>query len=426
MSVFHGDWNEDPKEFLDSYLQCTATTDDNFKAQHFINYLGADSDAEEWFDELRQDEKKDWVVIELLFRRKWLKEEVSTKETVTSRNELQPASTHLTPSITSTGTPPSISLMSSQHVESPEMSTTPEATKIDFIAPKMNIFAQNHSISHQNILRPSLQLPDTRYSLTSSKRTAFIDLHTQMVDFNTPLFASSHTQADISTAHIGETNTHTRPDYPLELPKRPPRSVEEWNEPQEQAGSSLSEYYLLNPSSHPSSPQFALKHPFSLPTPSNVSTSLPAAPSNPASSIKPKTINTLQALQPTAQAVIGHEKSALLRAVFESQPPMESLSPTTITTAFKTRSATASFTQKQQKMRKSTNFNQNYRKLLISSCFKGADSTESLLAPSIAPTKHPCDIWPLFSSILDLNLAVRQCHLSPFSGLVAHSILNYY
>ena len=70
MSIFHGDWNGDPKEFLNSYLQCTATTDNNFKAQHFINYLGADSDAEEWFDELRQEEKKDWVAIELLFRRK--------------------------------------------------------------------------------------------------------------------------------------------------------------------------------------------------------------------------------------------------------------------------------------------------------------------------------------------------------------------
>ena len=87
MSTFHGDWNEDPKEFLNSYLQCTATGGDNFRARQFINYLGVDSDAEDWFDELPKEEKKDWVAIELSFRKRWLKEEVlSIKETVTTEN----------------------------------------------------------------------------------------------------------------------------------------------------------------------------------------------------------------------------------------------------------------------------------------------------------------------------------------------------
>ena len=49
MSVFHGNWDEDPKEFLDSYIQCTATGNDNFKCRQFINYLGAGSDADDWF-----------------------------------------------------------------------------------------------------------------------------------------------------------------------------------------------------------------------------------------------------------------------------------------------------------------------------------------------------------------------------------------
>ena len=104
MSVFHGDWNEDPEEFLNLYLQCTAASGDNFKARQFINYLGADSDADEWFDDLPQEEKKDWAAIELSFRKKWLKEEVisiSLEETVT-KNEPQPVPTHPTSSIITT------------------------------------------------------------------------------------------------------------------------------------------------------------------------------------------------------------------------------------------------------------------------------------------------------------------------------------
>ena len=90
MSVFHGNWNEDPKEFLNSYLQCTAAGGDSFRAQQFINYLGVYSDADEWYDELPHEEKEDWTAIECSFRKIWLKEEVpSIKETVTIENEPQ-------------------------------------------------------------------------------------------------------------------------------------------------------------------------------------------------------------------------------------------------------------------------------------------------------------------------------------------------
>ena len=48
------------------------------------------SDADDWFEELPQEEKKDWVAIELSFHKRWLKEEVlSIKETVTIENEPQ-------------------------------------------------------------------------------------------------------------------------------------------------------------------------------------------------------------------------------------------------------------------------------------------------------------------------------------------------
>ena len=92
--MFHGDWNEDLKEFLDSYLQCTAAGGNNFRARQFINYLGVYSDAEDWFEELPQEEKKDWVAIELSFRKRWLKEEVlSIKKTVTTGNKPNPLPT---------------------------------------------------------------------------------------------------------------------------------------------------------------------------------------------------------------------------------------------------------------------------------------------------------------------------------------------
>src|ERR1700728_1221454 len=82
MSVFHGDkYSEDPQEFLDWFLQCTKNGDDSFKARNFVNYLQADSDVDEWFEELPKEEKRSWASIEVLFRGKWLKQEViSTKE----------------------------------------------------------------------------------------------------------------------------------------------------------------------------------------------------------------------------------------------------------------------------------------------------------------------------------------------------------
>ena len=75
-----------------SYLQDTAKTDSNFKARHFINYLGANSNADEWFDKLPMEEKKDWATIECSFHRRWLnKKEISIEESVTI--EPEPVST---------------------------------------------------------------------------------------------------------------------------------------------------------------------------------------------------------------------------------------------------------------------------------------------------------------------------------------------
>ena len=74
MSVFHGNkHDEDPEEFLTWFLQCTRTGDDAFKTQSFVNYLQVYSNANEWFEELPEEEKKSWSSIEALFRKKWVK-----------------------------------------------------------------------------------------------------------------------------------------------------------------------------------------------------------------------------------------------------------------------------------------------------------------------------------------------------------------
>ena len=96
---FGGEWDEDPENLLGWFLQCMGTADDEKKACHFVYYLRAGSDADEWFEELPEEEKRSWASIEVLFRRKWLKQEViGTKEAETIENEPQVSS--LSPKIT--------------------------------------------------------------------------------------------------------------------------------------------------------------------------------------------------------------------------------------------------------------------------------------------------------------------------------------
>src|SRR5271168_4034141 len=94
MLPFGGNWDEDPREFLNWFFQCMGTTSDNNKVRSFRYYIQADSDADEWFEELPQQEKLDWALVEALFRKKWLKEEVmGITETATDENEPQPVPT---------------------------------------------------------------------------------------------------------------------------------------------------------------------------------------------------------------------------------------------------------------------------------------------------------------------------------------------
>ena len=93
MSTFHGNYDEDPEVFLSSFLQRMGTADDRTEAKSFIYYLDADSLADEWFEDLPQEEKMDWITLEASFYKRWLnKEVISIKDEATQENERHPAS----------------------------------------------------------------------------------------------------------------------------------------------------------------------------------------------------------------------------------------------------------------------------------------------------------------------------------------------
>ena len=69
------------------------TADDRTKAKSFIYYLDADSLADEWFEDLPQEEKMDWITLGASFYKRWLnKEVISIKDEATQENERHPAS----------------------------------------------------------------------------------------------------------------------------------------------------------------------------------------------------------------------------------------------------------------------------------------------------------------------------------------------
>ena len=87
VAPFHGD-NEDenPEDFLRSFFRRMGTANDDVKKQQFPNFLQADSVADEWFDDLVQEEKQDWNAIETAFRKRWPRKK-AVKKTVEEYEE---------------------------------------------------------------------------------------------------------------------------------------------------------------------------------------------------------------------------------------------------------------------------------------------------------------------------------------------------
>jgi hypothetical protein len=82
MPAFHGDrYDEVPEDFIAYFLQSMGTTDDDYKTRSFIYYLEVDSVADEWYEELPEEGKRNWEAIEASFYKRWpRKQEISIKE----------------------------------------------------------------------------------------------------------------------------------------------------------------------------------------------------------------------------------------------------------------------------------------------------------------------------------------------------------
>jgi hypothetical protein len=82
ITPFCGDKKEEhPENFLRSFHRRMGTANDKAKKLQFRNFLEADSAADEWFDNLAADGKKDWSSIKASFHKHWPRKE-TVKKTV--------------------------------------------------------------------------------------------------------------------------------------------------------------------------------------------------------------------------------------------------------------------------------------------------------------------------------------------------------
>ena len=334
MSVFHGDWNEDPKGFLDSFLRCTATGDDKFKARQFINYLGASSDADDWFDELPQDKKKDWMAIEVSFRKRWFKDEpevLSIKETVTGTTENEP---QLEPTLISSNLATATPLAFTATTTSPNNTTTSQ---------HLNMGPPNHPIM--------LQSPANFRNSKNPKFHPTSENSSNITVFSSPM--PSHIVSNSPTAFPTITAHETRPtmtDFTEKVEKVENPSIYSPKTP-------LTSFPLI-----PEDADDVSQVHTSLPTHNNIV-------------LPPSTLPTTATSHTSAST--GYGKSELLCGIFESQLPAESLASTTIVMALKTRSVSAVFMKNQQNFENPPFSTQKPSEPLVSGGFNFSDNTDS-------------------------------------------------
>ena len=76
MEVFYGDGREgeNPQNFLCAFrreMRALATTDNKVIAKAFVDYLGASSTADRWYEDLPQPTQESWKDIETEFAKCW-------------------------------------------------------------------------------------------------------------------------------------------------------------------------------------------------------------------------------------------------------------------------------------------------------------------------------------------------------------------
>ena len=86
---FHGDKeDENPEDFLRSFFRRMGTADSATRKQQFKYFLQADSAADEWFEELAPEDKKDWEAIESAFNIRWPRRKAAKKTTEEYEEEI--------------------------------------------------------------------------------------------------------------------------------------------------------------------------------------------------------------------------------------------------------------------------------------------------------------------------------------------------
>ena len=86
---FHGDKeDENPEDFLRAFFRRMGSANDDVKKQQFKYFLQADSVADEWYEDLKLQNKKDWNAIEEAFNERWPRKKGAKKTTEEYEEEI--------------------------------------------------------------------------------------------------------------------------------------------------------------------------------------------------------------------------------------------------------------------------------------------------------------------------------------------------
>lgn len=90
VTPFHGDKDdENPEDFLRSFFRRMGTNTEDVRKQQFPNFLQADSVADDWFEDLKADDKASWGKIEAAFRTRWPRKKAAKKTNEEYEDEIR-------------------------------------------------------------------------------------------------------------------------------------------------------------------------------------------------------------------------------------------------------------------------------------------------------------------------------------------------
>jgi hypothetical protein len=227
-------------------------------------YLQADSNADEWFEDLPEEEKQSWVIIERIFRRRWLnEEEISIKEPVTIETEPQPAPTVLpTSSESTTTTILSIYDITNTAADDSDThddpSTVPQCT-----TPTVN-----------PVTAATASSPAQTTTLSPHHETGTQDIPKVDVEHDESRDVVARSPASLSTTTDSRAHLHQKmfitAENPQDLPQEPSEGTQDTSEPTSPLD--FTKNRPISPNASPSPPNLPPNEPISPQPPPNPST----------------------------------------------------------------------------------------------------------------------------------------------------------